>query len=193
MPVKDRKVKLGKLSSKLLREEASYILRLYNCYENSIHLKILTKNSTILAINCGKTIIWDKNSLFWTPHPPCINVFFSRLARKQLWNRGEGGRGGQQMFGAFFTFLPLIYGKDCLNSQKRKKKLNREAPHMKISKSEKSKSILLQFASWHLHLHMTKTASIEMRGKFILTSIKMRKFSCIFTQHQNKLSEREKD
>ena len=26
--------------------------------------------STILPINCGKTIIWDQNSLFWTPPPP---------------------------------------------------------------------------------------------------------------------------
>ena len=80
--------------------------------------------------------------------------------------------------------------KDCLSSQK---KLNREAPYLKISKYEKSKSILLQLMSCHLNLYMAKIASSKMRRNFILTSIKKRKFSCMFTQHQNKLSERGKD
>ena len=34
--------------------------------------------STILPINCGKTIIWDENSLFWTPpsYPNPLFAFF---------------------------------------------------------------------------------------------------------------------
>ena len=59
--------------------------------------------------------LWQNYHLRWKfhfldPPPPCINIFFARLARKQLSNRGEGG---QQMLGAFFAFLLLIYGKDC--------------------------------------------------------------------------------
>ena len=67
--------------------------------------------TTILAINCGKTIIWKENSLFWTPLPS-VSMFFS--AGLQENNFKVGGEGGQQMLGAFFAFLPLIYGKDCL-------------------------------------------------------------------------------
>ena len=65
---------------------------------------------TILAINCGKTIIWDKNSLFWTPYPPCVNVFLAGLQEN---NFEIGGRWGQQLLRGFFAFLPLIYVKDC--------------------------------------------------------------------------------
>ena len=57
--------------------------------------------------------LWQNYNLrwkfFWTPLSPASMFFFSRLARKQLWNRGEGR---QQILGAFFVFLPLIYGKD---------------------------------------------------------------------------------
>ena len=58
---------------------------------------------------------------------------------------------------------------------------------------KKASQFYSEFASCHLNLRMAKIASTEMRKKFILTSIKVRKLSCMFTQHQNKLSEREKD
>ena len=65
---------------------------------------------TILAINCGKTIIWDKKLSFLDPPRPCINVFLAGLQEN---NFEIGGRWGQQMLRGFFAFLPLIYVKDC--------------------------------------------------------------------------------
>ena len=78
-------------------------------YRDSL-FKLFLRIQTILDINCAKTyhLRWE---IPLSPPPcPCINVFFSRLARKQLWNWGEGAK---QMLLALFAFLPLIYGKDC--------------------------------------------------------------------------------
>ena len=56
--------------------------------------------TTILAINCGKTIILDENPLSWAPLPPASMPFSAGSQQNKL----EIGRGGQQMLGAFLPF-----------------------------------------------------------------------------------------
>ena len=121
---------------------------------------------------------------FAFPPPPDFKVVFLQACWKKHWCRGkEWERGGffisnDKFLAQFMARIVWIL----------KKSLNRGALYMKISKYKKIKSILPQFASCHLIFHMAKIAYSEMRRKFILTSIKMRKLSCMFTQHQNKLS-----
>ena len=126
---------------------------------------------------------------FVVPSSPQFQSWFlGSLLTKTLMQGEEGPK--KWVFISNDSFA-TIYDKDCLNSEK--KDLNREVPYIKITKYEKSKWILLQFASCYFNLHMANIASREIKRKFTLTSIKMRKLSCIFIQHQNKLSDREKD
>ena len=47
--------------------------------------------TTILAINCGKTIIWNENSLVWTPLPSALMFFSAGLQENNFKVGGEGG------------------------------------------------------------------------------------------------------